>query len=222
MVACTSFSPDAFALGPRDYVSRFLTLIQTLRGGQSRYLPLLLAKLQEVLPNLPLPRSLNLPPTLSTSSIGLGAGGGGMVPSNAGDEFSAHPSVISSTYPSTELIRRLAAQTGAQLPFSTSQQPMVQAPTSHIEDMSIYDSTHSTSHSSGSAPRSNSATPGPYEPPMSQARAQLVGHPSAQLSAGVPQQTHLQSHNIGVNPTAYDPRFNVQGYPVDPAMMFKQ
>lgn len=217
VVACTSFSPDAFALGPRDYVSRFLTLIQTLRGGQSRYLPLLLAKLQEVLPNLPLPRSLNLPQTLPTSSIGLGTSGL-MVPSNAGDEFSALPSVISSTYPSNELIRRLAAQTGAQLPFSTTQQPMVPAPTSHMDDMSIYDSTHSTSHSSGSAPRSNSATPGPYEPPMSQARAQIVGHPSAQLS----QQAHLQSHNIGVNPTAYDPRFSVQGFPVDPAMMFKQ
>ncbi|KAJ8117998.1 hypothetical protein OPT61_g931 [Boeremia exigua] len=221
VVACTSFSPDAFALGPRDYVSRFLTLIQTLRGGQTRYLPLLLAKLQEVLPNLPLPRSLNLPQTLPTAPIGLGATGG-MVPSNAGDEFSALPSVISPSYPSTELIRRIAAQTGAQLPFSTSQQPMVPAPTSHIDDMSIYDSAHSTSHSSGSAPRSNSATPGPYESSMSQARAQLVGHPSAQLSSTVSPQGHLQSHSIGVNTNAYDPRFNVQGFPVDPAMMFKQ
>lgn len=221
MVACTSFSPDAFALGPRDHVSRFLTLIQTLRGGQSRYLPLLLAKLQEVLPNLPLPRSLNLPQTLSASPMGLGASGG-MVPSNAGDEFSALPSVISPTYPSNELIRRLAAQTGAQLPFSSTQQAMVPAPSSHIDDMSIYDSTHSNSHSSGSAPRSNSATPGPYEPAMSQARGQIVGHPSAQLPTTLPQHTHLQSHNIGVNPTTYDHRFNVQGFPVDPAMMFKQ
>lgn len=221
VVAFTPFSPDAFALGPRDYVSRFLTLIQTLRGGQSRYLPLLLTRLQEILPNLPLPRSLNLPQTLPTSSIGLGASAG-MVPSNAGDDFSALPSVISPTFPSTELIRRLAAQTNAQLPFSTSQQSMVPAPTPHIEDMSIYDSTHSTSHSSGSVPRSNSATPGPYEPPMSQARAQIVGHPSAQLPSTLPQQTHLQSHNIGVNPTAYDPRFNVQSFPMDPAMMFKQ
>lgn len=220
VVACTSFSPDAFALGPRDHVARFLTLIQTLRGGQSRYLPLLLAKLQEVLPNLPLPRSLNLPQGLPTSSISLGASGI-MVPSNAGDDFSALPSVISPSYPSTELIRRLAAQTGAQLPFSTSQQSMVAAPSSHIEDMSLYDTTHNATHSSGSAPRSNSATPGPYEPPMSQARAQIVSHPSAQLPSSVPQHSHMQPHNIGVNPTAYDPRFNVQGFPVDP-MMFKQ
>ena len=97
-VSCTTFSPDALALGPRDYVSRFLTLIQTLRGGQSRYLPLLLVKLQEVLPNLPLPRSLNLSQSHPASSIGLG---GNMVPSNAGDEFSALPSAILPTYPST-------------------------------------------------------------------------------------------------------------------------
>jgi hypothetical protein len=51
---------------------------------------------------------------------------------------------------------------------------------------------------------------------MSQAHAQIVGHPSVQ------QQAHLQSHNIGVNHAAYDPRFNLQGYPVDPAMMYKQ
>lgn len=215
-VSCTSFSPDALALGPRDYVSRFLTLIQTLRGGQSRYLPLLLVKLQEVLPNLPLPRSLNLSQSHPASAIGIG---GGMVPSNAGDDFSSLPSSLIPTYPSTELIRRMAGQTGTQMPFSAPQQSMVSAPTSHIEDMSIYDSTHGSSHSSGSVPRSNSATPGPYEPVMSQAHQQIVGHPSAQLSS---QQTHLQSHSIGVSPTAYDPRFNLQGYPVDPAMMYKQ
>lgn len=218
VIACTSFSPDSFTLGPRDYVSRFLTLIQTLRGGQTRYLPLLLAKLQEVLPNLPLPRSLNL---LPNSSIGHGASGG-MVPSDVGDDFSALPSVVSPTYPSTELIRRLAAQTGAQLPFSTSQQPMVVAPSSHIADMSLYNTSHGTSHSSGSVPRSNSATPGPYDTPMTQARTHIVSHPSTQLPSSVPQHAHIQSHNIGVNPTAYDPRFNVQGFPVDPAMMYKQ
>ncbi|RYN15871.1 hypothetical protein AA0115_g12720, partial [Alternaria tenuissima] len=73
VVACTSFSPDALASGPRDYVSRFLTLISTLRGGQTRYLPLLLAKLSEVLPNLPLPRSLNLPQTVPAGTLSLDA-----------------------------------------------------------------------------------------------------------------------------------------------------
>ncbi|OWY45860.1 transcription factor Pf2 [Alternaria alternata] len=100
VVACTSFSPNAFALGPRDYVSRFLTLISALRGGQTRYLPLLLAKLSEVLPNLPLPQSLNLPQTVPTGTLGL----------------------------------------DAQPPYNIIQYPMVNVSTTHVGDMSLYDS----------------------------------------------------------------------------------
>lgn len=218
MVAVTSFSPDAFALGPRDYVSRFLTLISTLRGGQSRYIPLLLAKLSEVLPNLPLPRSLNLSQHQHpAATIGIS----GTVPSNMTDDYSAMSSTTSHSYPSSELIRRLAAQTGAQLPFNTSQQSMIQAPTSHVEDISMYNAAHSTPHSSGSAPRSNSTTPGPYEASLPQRSSQLLPPSSVTLPSSHPQHSHLQSHHIGVAPTSYDPRFNIQGYPVDPSMMFK-
>jgi hypothetical protein len=49
----------------------------------------------------------------------------------------------------------------------------------------------------------------------------LVGH-SVQLTQNIPQHSQMHPHHIGVNPTAYDPRFSVQGYPVDPSMMFKQ
>ncbi|KAF1841460.1 uncharacterized protein K460DRAFT_408922 [Cucurbitaria berberidis CBS 394.84] len=221
VVACTSYSPDSFALGPRDYVSRFITLITTLRGGQTRYLPLLLTKLSEVLPNLPLPRSLNLPQTVPTSTIGITATGSGTIPSHVDNDYSGMPTATTPAYPSNELIRRLAAQTGAQLPFMT-QQSMISAPTSHVEDLSLYDSSHSTTQSSGSGHRSNSATPGPYEPPMSQSRSQILGHSSMQLPTSHPQHNHMQSHHTSLNPTAYDPRFTIQDYPVDPNMMFKQ
>jgi hypothetical protein len=221
VVAVTSFSPDAFALGPRDYVSRFLTLISTLPGGQSRYLPLLLAKLSEVLPNLPLPRSLNLPQTLPASTIGMSTTGLGTVLSNIADDYTGMPTSTSSAYPSSELLRRLAAQTGAQLPFN-SQQSLIQAPTSHADDLSLYDTAHSTTHSTGSAPSSNSTTPGPYESTMSQRSSQILAQSSVQLSSSHSQHNHMQAHHIGVPPTTYDPRFNIQGYPVDPSMMFKQ
>ncbi|KAA8614530.1 C6 zinc finger domain containing protein [Pyrenophora tritici-repentis] len=218
VVACTTFSPDQFALGPRDYVSRFLTLISTLRGGQSRYLPLLLSKLNEVLPNLPLPRSLNLPQTVSASTLGLNASGSGTLPSNVADDFSASPASSSPSYPSNDLIRRIAAHTGAQLPFNTTQQSMISAPTTHVGDLSLYDtSQQSTTHSSSSGPRSNSTTPGPYETPLSQSRSQIVGHSAMQLPTS---HGHMQSHHMGVNATAYDPRFSIQNYPVDP-MMYK-
>ena len=217
-VAVTSFSPDAFALGPRDYVSRFLTLISTLRGGQSRYLPLLLTKLSEALPNLPLPRSLNLPQTHPASTIGMS----GTVPSNMTDDYSAMSTVTSPSHPSSELLRRLAAQTGAQLPFNATQQSMIQAPTSHVEDLTMYDTAHSTTHSSGSAPRSSSTTPGPYEPAMPQRNSQTLSHASVQLASSLPQHSHMQSHDMGVASTTYDPRFSIQGYQVDPSIMYKQ
>ncbi|KAF2003822.1 hypothetical protein P154DRAFT_427947 [Amniculicola lignicola CBS 123094] len=229
VVACIPFSPDAFALGPRDYVSRFLTLFSTLRGGQTRYLPLLLSKVSDVLPNLPLPRSINVSPNLPPTAMGLSTGGLGSVPSNVGDDLLSLQSVSSPSYPSSELIRQLAAQTGARLPFHTAQQSILQASTSRVEDLSLYDSPapHSVvTHSSGSAPTSQSTTPGPYETSPGHSRTQLPlqshPHASAQIPTSHPHQhSHMQGHHLGVNPTAYDPRFAVQGFPVDPSMVFK-
>lgn len=58
VIACIPFSPLTFSLGPQDYLSRFLTHLSTLRSGQTRYLPLLLSKISDVLPNPSLPPSL--------------------------------------------------------------------------------------------------------------------------------------------------------------------
>ena len=223
MVACIPFSPDTFALGPRDYVSRFLTLFSALRGGQTRYLPLLLAKVSEVLPNLPLPRSLNLPQNMSASTIGSTPGSLGTISSTISDDLGL-PTVASPSYPSTDLIRQLAAQTGAQLPFNTSPHPLLQAPSSRVEDLSLYDTSapHST-HSSGSAPPSQAGTPGPYEATIhsrSQLSTQAHSHAPTHVQPAHTQHSQLQSHQIGINSTAYDPRFTVQGF--DPAIVFKQ
>jgi hypothetical protein len=54
-MACVPLEPVAFEVGPRDYLNQFLTLIATLRGGDSRFLPLLLAKINEVLPSMAAP-----------------------------------------------------------------------------------------------------------------------------------------------------------------------
>jgi hypothetical protein len=225
VVACIPFSPDTFALGPRDYVSRFLTLFSALRGGQTRYLQLLLAKVSDVLPGLPLPRSLNVPQNMSPSTIGIASGTLGSVPSNMSDDLSGLPVVSSPSYPSTELIRQLAAQTGAQLPFSSTQQPLLHAPSSRVEDLSLYDSSAPHSNRSGSAPGSSSGTPGPFES-SSQSRAQMSAqghvHPASQIPSSLPQHGHIPNHHMGVNPTSYDPRFTVQGFPVDPSMVYKQ
>ena len=50
-----------FELGPLDYLTQLINLISTLRGGESRYLPLIIAKIRDTLPALtsPVIRSLN-------------------------------------------------------------------------------------------------------------------------------------------------------------------
>ncbi|KAL5444571.1 hypothetical protein PMIN07_000151 [Paraphaeosphaeria minitans] len=224
VVACIPFSPDTFALGPRDYVSRFLTLFSALRGGQTRYLPLLLAKVSDVLPNLPLPRSLNIPPSMSASAMDSTSGSIGSVASSVNEDLSGLPPIASPSYPSTELIRQLAAQTGAQLPFHTSQQSLLQVPSSRVEDLSLYDTTASHSaQSSGSAPPSQSGTPGPYEPTMHSRPpipSQAHGHAPPQLQQSHSQHSQLQSHQLGINTSPYDPRFSVPGF--DTGMSYKQ
>lgn len=109
-VAFIQFPTDTFALNPRDYVSQFLTLFSALRGGQTRYLQLLVEKVSEVFPS---------------ANLGLSSNSMGAVPSNIGDDLSSISSITSPSYPSTELIRQLAAQTSAQLPLNTSQHSLL-------------------------------------------------------------------------------------------------
>ena len=99
VVAYISFLPNEFALSPHDCVSRFLTFISTIRGGQSRYLPLLLVKLSEVLPNFRLSRSLDLPETIPASTLGLNATHSRTVSSNVADGFSVNPSNPATNFP---------------------------------------------------------------------------------------------------------------------------
>lgn len=50
-MACVPLSPASYDMGPPDYLNRFVSLITSLRSGQSRYLPLLQNKIAEVLPS---------------------------------------------------------------------------------------------------------------------------------------------------------------------------
>lgn len=42
--------PKAFEPGPRQYLEKFIHLMSSLRGGQERYLPMLIEKIHETLP----------------------------------------------------------------------------------------------------------------------------------------------------------------------------
>ncbi|KAF1991833.1 hypothetical protein K402DRAFT_70860 [Aulographum hederae CBS 113979] len=77
VMACVPIEQAAFELGPRDYLQRFISLISSLRGGQSRHLPLLIGKINDVLPGyntgpphtMPLPVSRPLPSSLPNARL---------------------------------------------------------------------------------------------------------------------------------------------------------
>ncbi|KIW08889.1 uncharacterized protein PV09_00811 [Verruconis gallopava] len=55
VMACVPLSPTSYDMGPRQYLNSFVSLISSLRVGQSRFLPLLQNKIAEVLPSYQLP-----------------------------------------------------------------------------------------------------------------------------------------------------------------------
>lgn len=48
-------------LGPKDYLTYILSLVAKLRGGEDRFLPLLLEKNSQILPNFLNPLTWSLP-----------------------------------------------------------------------------------------------------------------------------------------------------------------
>ncbi|KAI9893544.1 MAG: hypothetical protein M1814_006340 [Vezdaea aestivalis] len=69
VMSCMPLAPSTFEFGPRDYLTQCLSLISTLRGGDSRFLPLLLAQIDKDLPAL-----MNAPqtaPQLQWDALGL-------------------------------------------------------------------------------------------------------------------------------------------------------
>lgn len=60
-MSCVPIETCAFELGPRDYLNQFQILINTLRRGESRYVTLLQAKIQDTLPVMTSPFALPSP-----------------------------------------------------------------------------------------------------------------------------------------------------------------
>lgn len=68
-MSCVPIESRQFELGPRDYLDQLMTLISTLRGGESRFLPLLVAKIEDSLPTLVTPITQSLQPKALTNQI---------------------------------------------------------------------------------------------------------------------------------------------------------
>lgn len=54
VMTCVPIDQYSFEYGPRDYLHQFLSIISSLRGGRQRYFPLLLSKINDTLPSMPL------------------------------------------------------------------------------------------------------------------------------------------------------------------------
>lgn len=59
-------TPQGFETGPRQYLDHFVNLMRTLRGGQERYLPMLIEKIHETLPEIV---STDIPRGLPSSTL---------------------------------------------------------------------------------------------------------------------------------------------------------
>ncbi|TKA71511.1 hypothetical protein B0A49_06877 [Cryomyces minteri] len=66
VMSCVPIEQHAFEYGPRDYLNQFLSLISTLRGGQQRYLPLLVTKINDTIPSM---SGYGLPMSLPSNRI---------------------------------------------------------------------------------------------------------------------------------------------------------
>lgn len=52
VMSCVPLESQKFEPGPQEYLNQLLNLISTLRGGESRYLPLVMAKIRDTLPGI--------------------------------------------------------------------------------------------------------------------------------------------------------------------------
>ena len=66
VISCVPYEEQTMGYGPRDYLQQLITLISNLRGGQQKYMPLLLSKINETMPNAP-GYHLPLPPPSNSS-----------------------------------------------------------------------------------------------------------------------------------------------------------
>ena len=55
MIACVPLDSSTSQAAPQEFLNQFLNLISQLRGGSSRYLPLLLSKVSDNLPSMAAP-----------------------------------------------------------------------------------------------------------------------------------------------------------------------
>lgn len=99
VMACVPYERHTFEYGPRDYLHQLMSHISSLRGGQQRYLPLLLSKISETIPSLLTPEYA-MPTLLNGSRVDeMNSQSHSSGPSSNSTPFGSPPtSAISTTF----------------------------------------------------------------------------------------------------------------------------
>lgn len=88
VMSCVPLESRKFEPGPQEYLNSLLNVIATLRGGESRYLPLVTAKIRDTLPAI----GTQLPQHLVSKTAGMDRLGIGVSLRNRVEEFKQEPS----------------------------------------------------------------------------------------------------------------------------------
>jgi len=172
-VACTLTDVMAYVpmeestseTGPRDYLQRFVDLISSLRGGQSRHLPLLLSKINEVLPHhahgfthaMPLPMSRTSSAPISRLNQ--------LYETTTGPSVSHEASPYASpSQPGLPLRHGSSASTHSSIRSHTNHYPEVPPPLSAYSSFGAAIGQHDSVISSNTQMQGLYQTHGPHEP----------------------------------------------------------
>ena len=87
-MSCVPLESRKFEPQPQEYLSQMVTLIGTLRGGESRYLPLVTAKIRDTLPGMGSGMQQRSSAIGGSSAAGDGTSVGGVMVKQEGSEGS--------------------------------------------------------------------------------------------------------------------------------------
>ena len=100
VISCVPFESQTFEIGPSGYLQQFLNLIASLRGGRTKFLPLLIAKVSETLPSVITP-TLQSPNDMHHPIATLQSPVGGVLSENLVD--SLHSSTTNTPFDNTHI-----------------------------------------------------------------------------------------------------------------------
>ncbi|KAI9695164.1 MAG: hypothetical protein M1820_008870 [Bogoriella megaspora] len=117
VMAIVPIEPNAFEAGPRDYLEQLVSIISRLRGGQQRFLPLLISKIHETIPDMA--------PSIVTQISSLPVGATPSISRSSSSSHSATPSAfstppISAAHPAYSDIMGSAGDFTMRTPMTTS------------------------------------------------------------------------------------------------------